>query len=79
MYTHLVPNGQRAIDPGIFSEALLTPHRVHHDVRPKALDLETPWWVDAPGRLSVAVVRRWTVAQSKNVPAGSAKSVTVSR
>jgi hypothetical protein len=35
-------------DPAIFNEALLTPHRVHHDVGTKALDLETPLWVAVP-------------------------------
>src|SRR5437899_4465035 len=38
-----------------------------------------PWGYSSRRRSSVAVVNRWTMAQSKNVPSGRVKSVTVSR
>lgn len=39
---HLLPDGQRVTDPGLFGKALLTPYRVHHDVEAPALDLDWP-------------------------------------
>src|SRR5207249_215632 len=45
---NLVPDGQRAADPGLFSKAVLTPHKVHDDVGTKSLDLETSLWVEVP-------------------------------
>src|SRR5207249_9974289 len=45
---NLVPDGQRAADPGLFSKALLTPHKVHDDVGTKSMDLKTPLRVEVP-------------------------------
>ena len=45
---NLVPDGQCVADPGIFSKALLTAHRFHHDVGTKSLGLETPLRIEVP-------------------------------
>ena len=48
MQAHLVPDGERLTDPGLFHKTLRTPHRLQHDVGTKALDLETPLRIAFP-------------------------------
>gem|GEM_PF-4494334 len=69
------PMARRVTDPGILREALLS-CQLHHDVWTKLPDLKPALRIQLSlRRSSVAVVNRWTMAQSKNVPSGSVKSI----
>ena len=76
---NLISDDERVADPGIFNEGLLTGSRLHHEVWTKPPHLEAPCRIEFTEPVERGRRQQMDVAQSKNVPSGRAKSVTVSR